>query len=86
MNTQVSPACGGGVSPNRQDASQESKSPQGAGNDELNVAIMVMHAGSPEQPVENKGRLGDPARLTGWVTVRKGVDVMMVACLFDGGS
>ena len=47
---------------------------------------MTMHAGSLEQPVENKGRLGDPASLTGWVTIKKGADVMMIPCLYDGGS
>ena len=60
-----------GVSPSRQSASPESGSPQGASDDKLNIAIMAMHAGSPEQPVENKGRLGDPASLTAWVTVKK---------------
>ena len=56
VNAQASPACEGGVSPNRQSDSQECGSLQGASDDKLNVAIMVMHAGSPEQPVGNKGR------------------------------
>ena len=46
----------------------------------MNVFIMAIHAGSPKQPVEKKGCLGDPTSLTGLVTVQKGVDVMMVAC------
>ena len=75
-----------GVLPSRQSTSTESGIPQGASDDELNIAIMAMHAGSPEQPVENKVCLGDPASITGWVTVKKGADVMMVACLYDGGS
>ena len=86
MNAQTSPAFGGAISPDRQSASQEGRGPQGASDDELNVAIMAMHARSLEQPVENKGCLGDPASLTGWVTVKKGADVMMVPCLYDGGS
>ena len=52
-------------------APQESGGPQGASNDDLNFAIMAMNAGSLEQPVENKGRLGDPASLTGYVTLKK---------------
>ena len=65
--------------------SQGSGHPRGAGNNQLNLAIMAMQAGTSVQ-AENKGRLADPAPLTSVITVKKGGDVMMVGCLFDGGS
>ena len=80
MNAQASPAQGGGVPTARQYTSQGSGGPKGADDDVLNVAIMAKQAGSPKQPVENKGCLCDPASLMGLVTVRKGVHTMMVAC------
>ena len=62
-----------------------SRHPRGAGNKQLNLAIMAMQAGTSVQ-AENKGRLGDPAPLKSVITVKKGGDMMMVGCLFDGGS
>ena len=80
------PTHGARVSPGRQGTLQEGGAPQETNDDKLNVAILAMHAGTREQPVENKGRLGDPASLTGWVTLKKGADVTMTPCLYDGGS
>ena len=80
------PTHGARVPPGRQGTLQEGGGPQEPNDDELNVAILAMHAGTRGQPVENKGRLGDPASLTGWVTLKKGADVTMVPCLYDSGS
>ena len=80
------PTSGARVSPGRQDTPQEGGGPQGTNDDELNVAILAMHAGAQGQPVESKGRLGDSAGLTGWVTFKKGADVTMIPCLYDSGS